>query len=53
MYTKWKKTKKPSKELQNEQVYKTYLLKEESIKLLYQKRLTEKLTSLESINNTE
>ena len=41
VYTKWKKTKKPSKEL-----------KEESINLLYQKRLTEKLTSLESINNT-
>ena len=53
MYTKWKKTKKPSKELQNEQVWKTYLLREESIKLLYQKILSEKLTSLERINNIE
>lgn len=50
-YTKWKKDKEFTKEQQTERIYETYLLNEDSIKWLDQKRLTKQLEKIDTKNN--
>lgn len=49
LQTKWKRNK--PKDRNKEEVYKVYLLQDESIKLLYQKRLQNYLTNAETKDN--